>query len=415
MEELKCPKCGKLSLTVYSRDRHFKTCKESHSTWVHIFPFKESSGSSDPLTQLGEYLAAKKINWNEGSTTFCVERANLFKDSLDVLVGLPAEQWFKEFNVKFLGEVGDDAGGITKEWINLIIKEFFVQGLFKRTETEEEFFTIETLPNPYQDEKYFVFGKLIGKLLLDKLNAHCRIHFVILKQLLNKEVEKEDFREFNPNLNDSLKSIENQDINDLGLGFFTFSNKFGEVELKPGGQELEINNDNKSEYITLTMMYSMKEGIKTSIESLKKGLYSMISPSFLNKISTQDFFKLINGPETIEINDLQIFTDYLDEFTSGHVTIILFWKILKSWEQSKLRAFLKFVTGSPCPPLQGFSDLRTLRGEKCRFNLKPIQRQSFPRGHTCFNRLDLPVCSEEGELREKLDFITQHEFGFNIS
>lgn len=415
-QNLICMNCGKLSLTTRSKDKHLKVCKGKDCRWIHVYRFEDQSSTGNPIQRFLASLESKRTSWSLGSVKFSVDRENLFEQSFEVLLALPAADWFKEFNVEFIGEVGDDAGGLTKEWIDLMFLNSFEKGLFVRTATEEEFYTIPILLDDTSFKKYFIFGKLLGKLLLEKLSSKCRFHEVIWKQLLGQNVELEEFKSFNPVVYNSLKSLENEDISEFGIFGFSYQGESDQViELVPGGRNVEITNENKFEFIKMNFSFGMIEGIKEPLRCIKEGLFSVVSKKLFEQLRVDEVSKLVNGHETVNLDDLQNFTEYHDEFNESHLTIILFWKVIKSFDNNKVKKFIKFVTGSSCAPLQGFKELKTLRGERCRFNVKPIPSNRYPQGHTCFNRLDLPICSQEREMKIKLDFITSRDFAFDIS
>ena len=61
---------------------------------------------------------------------------NLFNDSFEQLHNRTYDEWMGKISVDFKGENGIDAGGLTREWFTLIIKEIFdvKQSLFMSTE-----------------------------------------------------------------------------------------------------------------------------------------------------------------------------------------------------------------------------------------------------------------------------------------
>ena len=65
--------------------------------------------------------------------------------------------------------------------------------------------------------------------------------------------------------------------------------------------------------------------------------------------------------------------------------------------------FLQFVTGTSQVPLGGFSKLAGHLGEVKKFELKWVQYNAttfrYPRGHTCFNRLDVPAYPSMEEMK----------------
>lgn len=67
---------------------------------------------------------------------------------------------------------------------------------------------------------------------------------------------------------------------------------------------------------------------------------------------------LIGGANTpIDIADLQQHTSYGGHFDADHPTIVLFWKVVESFDQEQRKGLLRFVTSCSRPPLLGFHEL----------------------------------------------------------
>merc|ERR1712151_1332121 len=83
-----------------------------------------------------------------------------------------------------------------------------------------------------------------------------------------------------------------------------------------------------------------------------------------------------------------------------------FWEIVKDEFDQEMRArLLQFVTGTSGVPSRGFSVLQGSDGNIKLFCLNGVDNMpvgSYPRSHTCFNRLDLPNYKSKKDLREKL-------------
>jgi len=75
-----------------------------------------------------------------------------------------------------------------------------------------------------------------------------------------------------------------------------------------------------------------------------------------------------------------------------------------------------FVTGTSGMPAKGFSSLQGNDGNVRKFTIGvTLETCVYPRSHTCFNRIDLPLYEEREELVEKLQIaITMASTGFDI-
>ena len=90
-----------------------------------------------------------------------------------------------------------------------------------------------------------------------------------------------------------------------------------------------------------------------------------------------------------------------------------FWRVLASFSQPDLRAFLMFVTSCSRPPLLGFGALTPSFG----LQRVPVasDAERLPSASTCFNLLKLPQYSSEAVLRDKLLTAIHSGAGFELS
>ena len=65
------------------------------------------------------------VEWSEGHMRMNVRRQNLLGDSIDAVMSLSRKDLHKLWRFEFIGEMGIDAGGLAREWFELVTKEFF--------------------------------------------------------------------------------------------------------------------------------------------------------------------------------------------------------------------------------------------------------------------------------------------------
>jgi hypothetical protein len=63
--------------------------------------------------------------WEDGHIKIVVRRQHLLHDSIDAIMALGREDMRKRWRFEFLGEAGIDAGGLAREWFELISEEIF--------------------------------------------------------------------------------------------------------------------------------------------------------------------------------------------------------------------------------------------------------------------------------------------------
>jgi E3 ubiquitin-protein ligase HUWE1 len=99
--------------------------------------------------------------------------------------------------------------------------------------------------------------------------------------------------------------------------------------------------------------------------------------------------------------------------------IVWFWSAVSKLTQSSLENLLHYCTGSSKVPLLGFKYLESNRSTVTKFTIEKARYNKlnpYPKGHTCFNRLELPEYPSKEELEDKLNVIVNQElthFGLN--
>ena len=89
-----------------------------------------------------------------------------------------------------------------------------------------------------------------------------------------------------------------------------------------------------------------------------------------------------------------------------------FWQCVRSWPAARKSRLLQFTTGTSRVPLNGFKDLQGSDGQRWFTIEKLVDMQDLPRGHKCFNRLDLPPHRDYESLESKLLFALEYVLPF---
>jgi hypothetical protein len=84
------------------------------------------------------------VEWNEGHMRMNVRRDFLLEDSVDAVMSLSRKDLRKLWRFEFIGEMGIDAGGLAREWFELVTKEIFDpdMGLWQSSESNQMCMTI---------------------------------------------------------------------------------------------------------------------------------------------------------------------------------------------------------------------------------------------------------------------------------
>lgn len=319
-------------------------------------------------------------------------------------------------------EAGIDGGGLFKEFLTSLVREAFDtnRGLWKATDAQELY------PNPHtyatsgeQLEWYEFLGRVIGKALYEGILVDAKFAGFFLSKMLGKQSFLDDLgsidsldKELYKGLI-SLKTYQGN-VEDLSLNFTVTDEEFGVSltrELIPNGANIPVTNLNRMEYIYRISHYRLSTQIQHQCNAFFTGLADIINPRWLRNFNREELSVLISGTdEPVNIEDLRKHT-VLGGYHEQDLTVQHFWKVLESFDQPMRKAFLKFVTSSPNPPLLGFSQLNPL------FAIRKAgeDKSRLPTASTCVNLLKLPDYADEQTCREKLKYAIQSEAGFDLS
>lgn len=185
-------------------------------------------------------------------------------------------------------------------------------------------------------------------------------------------------------------------------------------ELKPNGGNILVTDDNKAEYLQLKLRDRMLDSIKPQLEHFLRGFYEVIPGDLLSVFDYQELDLLMCGLQDLDLEDWKRYTEYLGEYHvagSKHKVIKWFWSVVESFDNEERVRLLQFCTGCSRLPPQGFRALQSNNGTYRKFNIQSIEKgeYAYPRAHTCFNKLDLPLYESRAELEAYLSVVVNME------
>jgi len=86
-----------------------------------------------------------------------------------------------------------------------------------------------------------------------------------------------------------------------------------------------------------------------------------------------------------------------------------FWQMVRAWSPERRAQLLQWTTGHARVPVQGFSHLMGRDGVLRKFTLTSLELSQavYPRAHTCFNRIDVPLYRTKEELVAGFEFVLE--------
>ncbi|KAJ1022812.1 hypothetical protein NDA18_005145 [Ustilago nuda] len=339
-----------------------------------------------------------------------VRRNSVFEDSFRYFSRKTGpEVKHGKLNVRFNNEEGIDAGGVTREWFQVLARAMFNPdyALFQPCAADRTTYQPNRMSYVNPDHlSFFKFvGRIIGKAIYDGrlLDAYFTRSFY--KHILGKPVDYRDLESIDPEYFKSLEWMLNNDITDiLDLTFTVDDEEFGEtkvIDLKPNGTNIAVTELNKQEYLRLVTEQRLTKSIRSQIDAFLDGFNEIIPADLIRIFSEQELELLISGLPDIDVDAWKNNTE-LHGYSSGDAVIQWWWRAVRSFDQTEKAKLLQFITGTSKVPLEGFAHLQGVQGTQ-RFNIhKAYGADRLPAAHTCFNQLDLPQYDSYDKLRSLL-------------
>ncbi|CAD0092435.1 unnamed protein product [Aureobasidium mustum] len=340
-----------------------------------------------------------------------IRRDQIFLDSFkNLYFKTPNEIKYGKLNIRFHGEEGVDAGGVTREWFAALSRQMFNPdyALFNPVASDRTTFH----PNPMSninDEHltFFKFvGRIIGKAMYEGRVLDCHFSRAVYRRILGKPVSLKDMETLDLDYYKSLCWILENDITDVTFETFSVEvDRFGEtevVDLIENGRDIPVTEENKQEYVRLVVEHRLIKSVEEQLENFLKGFHEIIPAELVSIFNEQELELLISGLPDIDVDDWKNNAEY-HNYQQTSPQIQWFWRAVRSFDKEEKAKLLQFVTGTSKVPLNGFKELEGMNGFT-KFNIHRDygSKDRLPSSHTCFNQLDLPEYDTYEQLRQQM-------------
>ena len=346
-----------------------------------------------------------------------LRRSTLFEETMRIMMPKPVAAWRNPLNLKFRGEAGIDAGGLTRDWFQEILDTAFSaeMGMFKFSQTDNITYQIDEMSSAPTRQYRFV-GLVLGKAILDGQPIGVHLNIPMLKNIVGYPITYRDLLYKNTSFHGSLVKMLAMPPEQLEYLYLTFcvpsSVKGKEDEIKPGGSDILVTGDNVREFVNLAAKYIMLEREGPKLDALLRGIYDVVPEHFLTVFDFTELELFLGGVPVVDVDDWKANTDVTGEGTSswaGKKVVQWFWEIITSWSHEDRARFMSFATATSHVPPGGFKKLTGHLGTQKNFELRLVKygqagfEGGFPKAHTCFNRVDLPTYRNKSEMRVKME------------
>ncbi|XP_062500651.1 NEDD4-like E3 ubiquitin-protein ligase WWP2 [Corticium candelabrum] len=349
-----------------------------------------------------------------------VSRQTIFEDSFHQIMRIQPFDLRRRLYIIFRGEEGLDYGGVAREWFFLLSHEMLNPMFCLFEYAGQKNYCLQINPASSINPDHLTYFKFIGRIIAMALYHQKFIDngfsMPFCKRMLNKSLTLRDLESIDPEFYNSLVWVRDNNIEECGLEMFfqVDYDLLGEVkshELKEGGDEILVTEENKQEYIHLMTQWRFERGVKEQTKSFLEGFNEVVPLQWLQFFDERELEVLLCGMQEIDIDDWCKNAIYKN-YTRNSKQVQWFWQAVKSFDNEKRARLLQFVTGTCRLPVGGFGELMGSNGLQ-KFCIEKVGKESWlPRSHTCFNRLDLPPYRSYEQLLEKLTFAIENTEGF---
>ena len=359
-----------------------------------------------------------------------ISRQNILEESFNQFMTTKELNLRCPIQIHFIDEVAHDAGGVHREWYCCLFREFFNEKnkLFILNQNDALFkgtFLIHPKTEGINMDLYNFFGKLLAKAIVDKTNITENLNKTIIKLIQKREITLDDMKYYDMDIYHALNSIKESTSNkDLEEFYFVWNtrdknNDLIEVELIPNGRNIQLNVNNKDSFIKRAIEFITYEQYKEQIDKIVEGIRSLLSDDIINIFTSEEFDFLLNGQQTIDLEDWKANTIYRGKYIDGekNKTIEMFWEVLSELEKNELFAFFQFCTGASRIPLDGFGALKGVNNKLQKFCIDEAKEKKgnglrLIEAKTCFNRIYLPEYSSKEDMKKAISTIIGNDTSF---
>lgn len=354
-----------------------------------------------------------------------VRRDQVFLDSYKSMYFKSASEIrHGKLNIRFSGEEGVDAGGVTREWYQVLARQMFNPDYALFTPVASDSTTFHpnrtSWVNPEHHSFFKFIGRIIGKAIFDQRLLDCHFSRAVYKKILGRGVSLKDMETLDIEYHKSLVWMLENDITDIITETMSIETEdYGEqktIDLMPDGRNIPVDESNKAEFVQRVVEYRLITSVEDQLEHFLQGFHDIIPKELVSIFNEQELELLICGLPEIDVDDWRNNTMYTN-YSASSPQIQWFWRSIRSFDDEERAKLLQFVTGTSKVPLDGFKELEGMNGPT-KFNIHRAygNNERLPSSHTCFNQLDLPEYDSYETLRGSLLLaITEGREGFGFA
>uniref|UniRef100_A0A3Q2P0V4 HECT and RLD domain containing E3 ubiquitin protein ligase 3 n=1 Tax=Fundulus heteroclitus TaxID=8078 RepID=A0A3Q2P0V4_FUNHE len=317
--------------------------------------------------------------------------------------------------VIFDGEEAVDAGGVTKEFFLLLLKELLdpVYGMFTHYKDSNLLWFSDKC---FVEQNWFhLIGIICGLAIYNSTVVDLHFPLALYKKLLDVPPSLEDFKELSPTEARSLQQLLDYDGGDVEdtflLNFAITRENYGMTEIKelvPGGESIAVDKNNRKEFVEAYLRYVFSDSVCEQYSAFSAGFLKVCGGEILSLFQPSELMAMVVGNSNYNWEEMEKNAVYKGEYTAAHPTVRFFWEVFHEFPLEKKKQFLLFLTGSDRIPIHGMESLRIV------IQSTTAEEHYLPVAHTCYNLLDMPRYQTKEILRRRLTQAVEQYEGFSL-
>uniref|UniRef100_A0AAY4AKA8 HECT domain-containing protein n=1 Tax=Denticeps clupeoides TaxID=299321 RepID=A0AAY4AKA8_9TELE len=334
-----------------------------------------------------------------------VRRGHLVSDALRELSIYSDIDLKKPLKVIFDGEEAVDAGGVTKEFFLLLLKELMdpVYGMFTQYSDSNLLWFSDKC---FVEHNWFhLIGIICGLAIYNSTVVDLHFPLVLYKKLLGVLPTLEDLKELSPTEGRSLQQLLDyvgDDIEEMFCLNFCMNVHFTAVCI------LLHCVSCREEFAIAYLRYVFSDSVQEVYSAFSSGFLKVCGGKILQLFQPSELMAMVVGNNNYNWEEMEKNAVYKGEYSASHPTVRMFWEVFHEFPLEKKKQFLLFLTGSDRIPIHGMASLRIV------IQSTSAEEHYLPVAHTCYNLLDMPRYQTKETLHQRLTQAVEQYEGFSL-
>ena len=226
-----------------------------------------------------------------------------------------ADELKKPLKVSFDGEEGVDEGGVKREFFQLLTPQLLKVdfGMFSYNKDTRTHWFKPGLEGMFLGIFFELLGKIVAVAIFNGVILDLPFPSYLWRRMVtgDDKVDLNDMREIDADIANGLQQLLDFDGDVQETFELTFTHDTEEYgmlvskNLKEGGSEIPVTNENKEEYVRLYVNHVINELPKREINEFIKGFKMVMHGRALQLCSAKEFEMIVVGSPELDFTDLE--------------------------------------------------------------------------------------------------------------